>query len=124
MPYAPKKGNIEMSSDKSFVEFIVEQIENAGVITYKKMFGEYAIYSDGKIVALICDNQLFVKPTEGGRSFIGDVVEAPPYPGAKLNFLIDDKFEDRDWLSNLIRITVNELPESKPKKKKNKGESR
>ena len=113
-----------MSSDKSFVEFIVEQIENAGVIMYKKMFGEYAIYSDGKIVALICDNQLFVKPTEGGRSFIGNVVEAPPYPGAKLNFLIDDQFEDRDWLSNLIRITVNELPEPKPKKKKNKGESR
>ena len=113
-----------MSSDKSFVEFIVEQIGNASVITYKKMFGEYAIYSDGKIVALICDNQLFVKPTEGGRSFIGNVVEASPYPGAKLNFLIDDQFEDRDWLSNLIRITVNELPEPKPKKKKNKGESR
>ena len=49
---------------------------------------------------------------------IGEVVEAPPYPQAKLYFLIEDKFEDRDWLSNLIRITVKELPEPKPKKKK------
>ncbi len=113
-----------MTSDLGFVEFIVDQIENAGVITYKKMFGEYAIYCDSKIVALVCDNQLFIKPTEGGRSFIGDVVEAPPYPGRKLNFFIEDKFEDREWISDLMRITAKELPEPKPKKKKSKGESK
>ena len=105
-----------MASDKSFVEFIVDQIDNAGQITFKKMFGEYAVYCNGKVVALICDNQLFVKPTDGGRTFIGDVVEAPPYPGAKLSFLIDDRVEDREWISNLIRITYKELPEPKPKK--------
>ena len=107
-----------MASDKSFVEFIVDQIENAGQITYKKMFGEYAVYYDGKVVALVCDNQLFVKPTEAGRSFIGDVTEAPAYPGAKASFLIDDRVEDREWISNLIRITCQELPEQKIKKKK------
>ena len=107
-----------MSSDENFVKFIVEQIENAGVISYRKMFGEYAIYSEGKIVALVCDDQLFVKPTNGGRSFIGDVVEAPPYPGAKLSFLIEEKFEDKDWISDLIRITVKELPAPQPKKEK------
>lgn len=107
-----------MASDKSFVEYIAGQIENAGIITYKKMFGEYAIYSDGKIVVLICDNQVFIKPTESGRAFIGNVVEAPPYPGAKLNFLIEDGFEDREWFSELVRITVKELPVPKSKKKK------
>lgn len=106
-----------MSSSKDFVDYIVEQIENAGIITYKKMFGEYAVYSDGKIVALICDNQLFVKPTDGGRVFIGDVKEAPPYPGAKMNFLIEDKIDDREWISQLIRITASELPEPTIKKK-------
>jgi TfoX/Sxy family transcriptional regulator of competence genes len=108
-----------MASDLSFVEFVVDQIENAGEITFKKMFGEYALYSDAKVIALICDNQLFVKPTEGGRTFIGDVVEAPPYPGATLRFLIEDKIEDREWISNLIRITAKELPEPKPKRRKN-----
>ena len=109
-----------MASDLSFVEFIAEQIENTGHIKYKKMFGEFAIYVNSKIVALVCDNQLFIKPTEGGKSFIGDVVEAPPYPGAKLSFLIEDKIEDREWISDLIRTTEKELPEPKPKKKKNK----
>ena len=107
-----------MSSDKDFIEFLTDQINNAGIITYRKMFGEYALYSNGKVVALVCDNQLFVKPTEGGRAFIGDVVEAPAYPGAKLSFLIEDKFEDREWISELIRITTKELPEPKPKKSK------
>ena len=109
-----------MASDKSFVEFIVDQVENAGQITYKKMFGEYAIYCNGKVVALVCDNKLFVKPTEAGRAFIGNVIEAPPYAGAKVSFLIDDRIEDREWISNLIRLTFEELPEQKIKKKKNK----
>ncbi len=106
-----------MASDKEFVDYILDQIENAGIITHRKMFGEYAIYSDGKVVALICDNQLFIKPTEGGRSFIKDIKEAPPYPGAKMYFLIEDKVEDRAWLSELIRITARELPEHKTKRK-------
>ena len=109
-----------MASDQDFVDFIVDQLKNAGDITSRKMFGEYAIYCDGKVTALVCDNQLFVKPTEAGRSFIGEVVEAPPYPGAKMSFLIEDGFENRDWISDLVRITAKELPEPKPKKKKKK----
>lgn len=107
-----------MASDQTYVDFVLGQIENAGLITARKMFGEYGVYSDGKIFALICDNKLFIKPTGNGRAFIGEVVEAPPYPGAKLYFLIEEKIEDREWLSSLVRITVEELPESKPKKKK------
>ncbi len=58
-----------MPSDKKFIEFIVNQIDNAGEITFKSMFGEYGLFSDKKIFALVCDNKLFVKPTEGGREF-------------------------------------------------------
>ncbi len=82
------------------------------------MFGGCTLYSKDKVVALICDDQLFVKPTEAGRAFIGDVVEAPPYPGAKLSFLIEDKIEDGEWLTELITLTEAELPSPKPKKKK------
>jgi TfoX/Sxy family transcriptional regulator of competence genes len=107
-----------MASDLDFVEYVVDQMEDAGGITYKKMFGEYAVYCRGKVVALICDNQLFVKPTEAGRAFIGDAVDAPPYPGAKPSFLIGEGMEDRDWLGRLIRLTEKELPLPKPKKGK------
>jgi TfoX/Sxy family transcriptional regulator of competence genes len=111
---------ITMASDESFVEFIADQMGDAGPISYRKMFGEYAIYCHGKVVALVCDNQLFVKQTEGGRSYLGSIVEAAPYPGAKLHFLIGDSFEDREWISGLIKITAEELPAPKPKRSRKK----
>jgi TfoX/Sxy family transcriptional regulator of competence genes len=107
-----------MASDQDFVDFVLEQIKNAGEITAKKMFGEYGIYANGKIFGLICDNKLYIKPTISGREFIGNVVEAPPYEGAKPSFLIEDKIEDSDWISELVRISLQELPAPKPKKKK------
>jgi len=107
-----------MASDLDFVEFVVDHIEGVGDLTYRKMFGEYALYCEGKIVALICDNRLFVKPTNAGRSFIGEVVEGSPYPGAKPAFLIEERLEDTEWISTLVRLTEKELPPPKPRKKK------
>jgi TfoX/Sxy family transcriptional regulator of competence genes len=82
------------------------------------MFGEYALYSGNKVFALICDNKLFIKPTNAGKNYIQDVIEAPPYPGAKPSFLVEERIEDHEWLSTLVKLTVNELPEPKLKKKK------
>ncbi len=107
-----------MATKPETIEFILDQIHNAGRITAKKMFGDYGLFSDGKIFALVCDDKLFIKPTETGRTFIGNVVEAPPYPGAKPSLLIDNKLEDHEWLSELVRITLKELPPPKAKKKK------
>ena len=107
-----------MASEQNFVDFVIEQIRNAGEVTAKKMFGEYGIYADGKLFGLICDNKLFIKPTISGREFIGNVIEAPPYEGAKPSFLIEEEIDDSDWLSELVRISLNELPPPKPKKKK------
>ena len=105
-----------MASDLSFVEYAAGQMHASGVVTFRKMFGEFALYCDGKVVALVCDNQLFVKPTAGGRKFAGRVAEAPPYPSAKPSLLIDERLDDREWISTLIRITAAELPMPKPKK--------
>lgn len=107
-----------MASDKDFVDFIVEMLCTELSVTSRKMFGEYAIYLDGKVVAMICDNQLFVKKTDKGTEFAGETTEGSPYPGAKPALLIDDRLEDREWLTQLIRITAAALPLPKPKKKK------
>ena len=109
-----------MACDKEFVAFLAGQIENAGEITSRAMFGEYALFSDKKIFALVCSNKLFIKPTDGGRAFIGNPVEVPPYEGAKNSFLIEEKLDDRQWLSELVRISLKELPAPKPRKKKTK----
>lgn len=108
-----------MASRAEIVEYIAAQISSAGVIRYLKMFGEYGIYCDEKMIALVADDQMFVKPTAGGREYIGEPEEAPPYPGAKLWFLIpEDNWDDAVWLTELIRITTAETLLPKPKKPK------
>ncbi len=114
-------GRADMASDLDFLEFVVGQTDEDCAVTYKRMFGEFGLYSDGKFFGLICDNRLFFKPTEGGRAFVGNVVEAPPYPGAKPSLLIEDQIEDGEWLSEMVRITTRELPAAKPKKRKKKS---
>ncbi len=107
-----------MASDQSFVDYVCDQFAPAGIIEYKKMFGEYGLYCQGKIFALVCDNRLFIKPTEAGREFIGTPRMAPPYPGAKAYFLIEEKIEDTEWLAALLRCSLPQLPAPKPRRKK------
>jgi DNA transformation protein len=105
-----------MSSKQSTVDFILEQIADAGIVRAKKMFGEYAIYCNEKVVALVCDDQLFVKPTQVGKAFISNYCEAPPYPGAKPYLLISGElWDEREWLTDLINLTVSALPLPKRK---------
>lgn len=108
-----------MASDPKTVGFVVDQISTAGLVAARPMFGEFGIYCDGKMVAMVCDDRLLVKPTAGGRAFAEGVGEAAPYPGAKLCLLIDaDRWDDRDWLTQLIRISAAELPLPKTKVKR------
>lgn len=107
-----------MSSKLEFVEYIAGQLREAGDITYRKMFGEYGMYCDGKIFALICDDQLFIKITEAGKQFAPELETAPPYEGAKPYFLAAD-VDDREFLTEFVRRTCEELPARKPKKARN-----
>lgn len=52
-----------MAAQQDFIDYVAEQIRLGPRISYRKMFGEYALYLDGKVVALACDNSLFIKPT-------------------------------------------------------------
>jgi TfoX/Sxy family transcriptional regulator of competence genes len=106
-----------MASEQRIVDFIMGQIDLSEQVTAKKMFGEYGLYFGNKLFGQVCDNKLFIKPTQAGRAYIIDVIEASPYPGAKPSFLIEEKLDDRDWLRKLVKETVKELPEPTPKKK-------
>lgn len=109
----------DVSSQQKTVDYIAEQSAGAGSITTKKMFGEYGMYCDGKVMAFICDDQLFIKPTEAGRAYLGEATEAEAYPGSKMYFLIEgDRWDDAEWLAALVKTTADALPPPKPKKAK------
>lgn len=106
-----------MASNPDFVQYIVDQCGKAGVITARKMFGDYGVYCNGKIFGLVSDNGFYVKPTGAGRQMLRSVDLRPPYEGAKPYFYIED-VDDSDYVSALVRATCADLPEPKPKSKR------
>lgn len=109
-----------MSTKQSTVDYILDQLSDVPKVEARKMFGEYALYASGKVVALICDDTLFVKITEAGKDLVGErYKEGFAYPGAKASMEIPEEIlEDRDQLTKLIVLTEKHLPTPKPKKKK------
>ncbi|WP_449280627.1 TfoX/Sxy family protein [Leucobacter sp.] len=106
-----------MGTRAETMEFLADQLTALPNIRTRRMFGEYCLYCDDKPVAFVCDDELFVKPTDAGRAYLGEPDEAPAYPGSKLYFRIGgDRWEDRDWLTDLIARTAAALPAPKPKK--------
>ena len=104
-----------MATDKDFVDYVVEQAGLGDALTYKKMFGEYALYHAGKVVAFACDNSLLIKPSSAAQALAPDLPQQPPYPGAKEFPVADELLDDTDALRALLLATSAALPLPKPK---------
>lgn len=98
-----------MASSLAFMQSVAARLEGAGVITYRKMFGEYCVYCDGLLFGCVCDDRLLVKITEPGKALM-----ELPYEGGKPMLRVE-RLEDRGFLKTLVRTTCGALPE--PKKK-------
>lgn len=72
-----------MATDKDFIAYIIEQAGLGARLTHRRMFGEFALYVDEKVVAFACDNSLFVKPSAAAARLAPHLPQRPPYPGAK-----------------------------------------
>lgn len=105
-----------MASSLSYVEFAVEQMSGAGTITYRRMFGEYGLYCDGKYFGMVCDDRVLIKITPVGEALLPDCPHGIPYEGGGEMLLPD--VENRETLTELVRVTCAALPEKKPRKKK------
>jgi TfoX/Sxy family transcriptional regulator of competence genes len=105
-----------MATEQAFVDYVVTQSGLEQRLSYRRMFGEYALYLGGKVVAFACSNQLLLKPTAEGRALIKNVTEGAPYPGAKMYLKIVDELEDRDQLRRLFETTAEVLPMPAPKR--------
>lgn len=60
-----------------------------GEIRYKKMFGEYMIYVNGKPILLVCDNTMFVKILPCLDETMLEANKGFPYDGAKEHYILD-----------------------------------
>ncbi|MBR1774157.1 MAG: TfoX/Sxy family protein [Bacteroidales bacterium] len=108
-----------MASSESFKTFILEQLADAGDVRARKMFGEYCLYLREKLVGVIADDRLFIKPTAEVESILKTVKPLPPYDGAKDSFYIEE-VDNREYLCELVKTAYQSLPMPKEKKKKKK----
>jgi TfoX/Sxy family transcriptional regulator of competence genes len=105
-----------MPNRESVVAHFLDLMDRAGGgVTARKMFGEHAVYFGGKVVALLCDDRLFVKPTPGAVVMLPDAPEAAPYPGARPHLVADGAMDDPDLLMAVLQAAADDLPTPKPK---------
>ena len=107
-----------MATDQAFIAYVAEQAQLGASLTFKKMFGEYGVYLDGKVIAFACDNSLFVKATEATDEITRGLPRRPPYPGAKPYPVADELLDDSDALKSLLTQTADGLPAPKPRKQR------
>lgn len=110
-----------MATDPAFIDYVLEQAAFGARLTTKRMFGEYALYLDGKVVGFACDNSLLLKPTEQGRAALPSVTLGKPYPEAKDYYLVDEFIDDTALLQHLIETTAAALPAATPRRKARSG---
>lgn len=105
-----------MATTKEFLDYIVENLQKAGDISTRKMMGEYLVYYKGKLVGDVCDNCLYLKPTETVLRLMPDADRDYPYEGSKTRMVIVDDVENTELMTDVLEGMYEELPE--PKKKK------
>jgi TfoX/Sxy family transcriptional regulator of competence genes len=105
-----------MGTSAATIAHLLDTLGAVNGLSARKMFGEYAVYLDSRVVALVCDDQLFVKPTPGARAALPEAAEAMPYPGARPHLLATGALDDPDRLGRALAAVAGELPPPKPKK--------
>ncbi len=94
-----------MPSDYNYLEYILDLLREVKGLSYKKMMGEYLLYSDGILFGGIYDNKFLLKKTKSLSNY--DLSEEIPYQGAKSMYLVD--IENKEEITNIIHIVLKDL---------------
>jgi len=110
-----------MATARRLVDQIVEALAPAGEVRARAMFGEYGLYLDDRVIALICDNSLFFKDIPAARALMSAPETGAPYPGAKPHLIGDALLDTPEALCAVARALADALPPPKPRKTKAKA---
>jgi DNA transformation protein len=109
-------------SDKVFLEFVKDELEELGEITSRAMFGGYSIYKDALIFAIIDDNDLYLKGVgNAAKVFEGTGSVQFSYQGKKGIVKMcywkvpSDIIDDKEKLINWANLAIKSAKESKRK---------
>lgn len=107
-----------MATSATTIDHLLDSLSDAGALSARKMFGEYALYLNGIVVAFVCDDILFIKPTLGALTLLSDAPKGPAYPGSKDYLIATEILDDPDLCIRALRAVAADAPPPKPKKPK------
>src|SRR3954470_7308519 len=79
-----------MATQRETIDFLLEKLRSPKRFSARAMFGEYALYADGKVVALVCDDRLYVKIVPASEQLDAVCERGEPYPGARPHYIVEE----------------------------------
>jgi hypothetical protein len=103
-----------MATQRATIDFLLEKLREPRRFTARAMFGEYALYADGRVVALVCDDRLYVKLLPASQALEPLCEQGHPYPGAKLHYIVEEgHLTSLPTLASILFAIAQSLPEKK-----------
>ncbi len=111
-----------MATQKETIEFILGKLRDRSRFSARAMFGEYALYADGKVVALVCDDLLYVKILPASQALERLCEKGEPYPGAKPHYLVEEgQLSTLENLPAILGAIAAAIPVKKTKIKRKRA---
>ena len=105
-----------MATSAETIDFILGKLRDRKRFTARSMFGEYALYADGKVAALVCDDLLYIKIIPASEELEGVCEQGHPFPGARLHYLVDEgQLSTIQNLPGILTAVANTAPIKKKK---------
>lgn len=102
-----------MATEKETAEFVLQSLRGKD-FTVRPMFGEYALYANGKTVGFICDNQLYVKITKESLPLEELCEKGQAYPGSKPYYIVEESlYHSLPELPDILRNIAKHIPAKK-----------
>jgi DNA transformation protein and related proteins len=110
-----------MATQKETADFILKKLRGPARFSVRAMFGEYALYADGKVAGLVCDDLLYMKILPATKELETICEKGHPFPGARLHYIIDEgQLSTVQNLSSILVSVAMSAPEKKKKVKRKK----
>lgn len=93
-----------MASGEEYLEFVLDLLRGVPSVTYRKMMGEYLLYSKGVLFGGAYDGRFLLKDTPATCAVFSS--EQIPYEGAKAMLLVDIESP-----SEIAGVAANMMPE-------------
>ena len=105
---------IHMSTQPGTIEFVLEKLRDRMRFSARAMFGEYALYADNKVVALVCDDLVYVKIGPASAALETECEKGNPYPGASPHYIVEEgQFSSMHQLPSILLAIAAAAPARK-----------